>query len=53
MSIEITSLAILVTDEVGEEKLGMITAFCRTEQAKVEPSDLCAVGITQASVVVV
>ena len=39
MTTEITPLAILVTDGVGEGKLGMITAFCRTDQAKVERSD--------------
>ena len=38
-SVEIAPLAILVTDGVGEEKLGMITAFCRPDQAKVEPLD--------------
>ena len=36
---EIAPLAILITDGVGEEKLGMITSFCRTDQAKVEPLD--------------
>ena len=39
MSTEITPLAILVTDGVGERKLGMITAFCRSDQVKVKPSD--------------
>ena len=39
MSIEIAPLAILVMDGVGEGKLGMITAFCRTDQAKVELLD--------------
>ena len=39
MSVEITPLAILVMDRVGEGKLGMITAFCRTDQVKVEPLD--------------
>ena len=38
-SVEIASLAILVMNRVSEEKLGMITAFCRTDQAKVKPSD--------------
>ena len=38
-NIEIAPLAILVTDGVGEEKLGMITAFWGTDQAKVETSD--------------
>ena len=39
MSIEATPLAMLVRDEVEEGKLGMITAFCRTDQAKGEPLD--------------
>ena len=39
MSIKIVPLAILVMDGLGEEKLGMLTAFCRTDQAKVEPSN--------------
>ena len=39
-SIEITPLAILVTDSICEAKLGMITIFCRTDQVKVEPSDV-------------
>ena len=37
MSTEITLLAIIVTDGVGEGKLGMISVFCRTDQMKVEP----------------
>ena len=36
---EITPLAILLTDRMGEGKLGMITAFYRTDEAKGEPSD--------------
>ena len=39
MSTEIVPLTILVTDRVGEGNLGMKTAFCRTDQAKVEPLD--------------
>ena len=39
MSVEITPSEILVMDGIGEGKLGMITAFCRTDQVKVEPSD--------------
>ena len=39
MSAEIAPLAILVIGGVGEGKLGMITAFCRSDQVKVEPSD--------------
>ena len=39
VSIETTPLAMLVMDRVGEGKLGLITAFCRTDQAKVEPLD--------------
>ena len=39
MSTEITSLAILVMDGEGKGKLGMITTFCRSDQAKVEHSD--------------
>ena len=31
-SVEIAPLAILVTDGIGEGKLGMITTFCRTDQ---------------------
>ena len=34
MNAEITPLAFLVMDGVGEGKLGMITAFCRSDQAK-------------------
>ena len=37
MSTEITPFAILVMDRVVEGKLGMITAFCRSDQVKVEP----------------
>ena len=40
MSIEITPLAIMVTDGVGERKFGMIKTFCRSYQGKVEPSDV-------------
>ena len=39
MSVEITPLAILVTDSIGKGKMGMITNFCRTDQEKVEPLD--------------
>ena len=39
MSAEITPLAILVMDGVGERQLGMITVFCRFDQAKVGPLD--------------
>ena len=35
---EITSMAILLTDGVGEGKLGMVTIFCCSNQARVEPS---------------
>ena len=31
-------MAILITDGVGKEKLGMVTIFCCSDQAKVEPS---------------
>ena len=30
-------MAILITDGVGEGKLGMVTVFCCSDQAKVEP----------------
>ena len=39
-STEITTLAILVMEGVGMGGLGMITAFCRTDQVKVKPSDM-------------
>ena len=39
-SAKITPLAILVMDGVGKGKLGLKTAFCRTDQGKVEPSDV-------------
>ena len=39
MSVEIAPLEMLVMDTVVEGKQGLITAFCRTYQAKVEPSD--------------
>ena len=35
---EIVPMAILFTDGVGEVKLGMVTIFCCSNQAKVEPS---------------
>ena len=40
MIIEITPLAMLVTDGIDKRKLGMITTLCKTDQAKVEPSDV-------------
>ena len=49
MSIEIAPLAILVMDGVVEGKLGMITAFSRTDQAKVEPSDTLSTLVEQDS----
>ena len=49
MSIEITPLAILVTDGIGQGKLGMITTFCRTDQVKVEPSDVLSALVWQDS----
>ena len=39
MSAEITPLAILIMDGMGEGKLGMITNFCRSDQVKVESLD--------------
>ena len=39
VSAEIAPLAILVMGWVGKGKLGMITTFCRSDQAKVEPLD--------------
>ena len=39
MSIEIVPLAISVMGGVGEGNLGMIAAFCRTDQAKEETLD--------------
>ena len=42
-STEIVPLAILVMDGVGKGKVGMITAFCRSDQAKVEPSDALSI----------
>ena len=35
---EIMPMAILITDGVGEGKLGMVTVFCYSDQAKMEPS---------------
>ena len=35
---EIVSMAILITDGVGEGKLGMMTIFCHSDLVKVEPS---------------
>ena len=34
---EIMPMAILVTDGVGEGKLGMVTLFCHSDKARVEP----------------
>ena len=39
MSAEITPLAILATDGVGKGSLGMVTTFCHSHQAKLEPLD--------------
>ena len=38
MSKEITPMAILITNGVGTGSLGMVTTFCHSDQAKVEPS---------------
>ena len=38
MSKEVVPMAILVTDAVDEGSLGMVTIFCHSDQAKVEPS---------------
>ena len=39
MSAENAPLVILVMDDAGKGRLGMITIFCRSDQAKVEPLD--------------
>ena len=49
MSTEINPLAILVMDGVGEGKLRMITAFCRSDQVKVGPSDALLTLVQQDS----
>ena len=49
MSTEITPLAILVMDGVVKGKLGMITAFCRSDQANVEPLDALLTSVQQDS----
>ena len=49
MSAEIVPLVILVTDGVGVGKLGMITAFCQTDQVKVEPSNKLSTLVQQNS----
>ena len=49
MSTEITPLAIFITDRVGEGKLGMMTTFCRSDQAKVEPLDTLSALVQQDS----
>ena len=50
-------MAILVTDEVGEGNLGMVTAFCHHNQAKMETSNALSVlhqcDLLEPSVVVV
>ena len=38
MSEEIVPVAILITNEVGKGSLGMVTIFCHSDQAKVDPS---------------
>ena len=49
MSAEIIPLAILVMDGVVRKKLGMITAFCRSDQVKVEPLDALSSFVCQDS----
>ena len=49
MSTEITPLAILVMDRVGEGRLGMITTFWRSDQAKLEPSAALSTLVQQYS----
>ena len=36
---EATPMAILITEGVGEENLGMVTVFCHHDQNKMEASD--------------
>ena len=38
MSEEIIPMAILITNGVGEGRLGTVTIFCHSDQAKVQPS---------------
>ena len=37
MSKELVPMAILITDGVGKGSLGMVTNFCHSDQAEVEP----------------
>ena len=46
---EIMLMAILITDGVGEGKLGMVTIFCCSNQAKVEPSVMLLTLVQQDS----
>ena len=46
---EIMPMAILITDGVGEGKLGMVTIFCCSDHAKVEPSVMIPTLIQQDS----
>ena len=48
-STEIAPLAILVMDGVGERRLGMITIFHRSDQAKVDTSDPLSTLVQQDS----
>ena len=57
ISSEATPMAILITDGVEGENLGMVTAFCHHDQIKMEASDglsaLCQHNAPEPSVVVV
>ena len=44
---EIIPLVVLVTDELEEENLGMVTTFCHHDQAKVEPSEVLSTLLQQ------
>ena len=42
-------MAILITDGVGEGKLGMVTIFCHSDQVKVKPSIMLPTLVQQDS----
>ena len=46
---EVMLMAILITHGVCEEKLGMVTIFCCSNQAKVEPSVMLPTLLQQDS----
>ena len=48
-STEITPLAILIMQGVGEGRLAIIPTFCQSDQAKVEPSDVLSTLVQQDS----